>query len=342
MERLRAALFVDFDDVFATLVGRDRRFAVVALRPGQLLALLTGSASSPSGGRRDVLVRRVYLGARVGGGDATTDGSAPVVRERLRSAWTDAGFEVVDDATAGGGTGVRLAVDVMTLLGHATRFDEVLIAAADAVYLPVLQAVRSHDRRTTILVPGPVAPRYAAAADHRLDLAALLAPSLDDGDERPEVAGGSHLRVVPSAGVAPERQEGPWGRWPPDGAGMSPSIEQLCIATGMPALPSRLWPGVFSFLAAGAHRARELDDLARWVQDWLVDNGVPVDLNALHFVTRAAFPDGLRRSSSPAEPEAAQLVNEFRHHVAAVAAVQGVRLSERDAHAFQAWLAGTA
>ena len=88
-----------------------------------------------------------------------------------------AGFDVVDcPPLARGGKNaadIRIVIDAMTLLEHRSRFDEFVIASGDSDFTPLLQRLRTEDRRTTIVSPGFLATAYAASADRVVDYDAL-------------------------------------------------------------------------------------------------------------------------------------------------------------------------
>jgi hypothetical protein len=159
--RVRSALFVDFENIF---LGLQRLDGAEALRfatnpPGWLgwLEKLTYPALGLTGPfRRDVLIRYCYLN--------------PVSSGRYRAYFTRAGFHVVDcpPLTAAGknSADIHVVIDILDLLAHPTRFDEVVLLSADADYTPVMLRLRAHDRRTVIITSGPSAPAFRAACDH--------------------------------------------------------------------------------------------------------------------------------------------------------------------------------
>jgi len=106
--------------------------------------------------RRDLLIRYCYLN--------------PVSSARYRAYFTRAGFHVVDcpPLTSAGknSADIHIVIDVLDILGHATRFDEVILLSADADYTPVMLRLRAHDRRTVIITSGPSARAFRAACDH--------------------------------------------------------------------------------------------------------------------------------------------------------------------------------
>jgi hypothetical protein len=158
--RVRSALFVDFENIHLGLQRLDpaaaNRFAV---NPQGWLTWLESLAYPALGAtdfRRDLLIRYCYLN--------------PVSSARYRVYFTRAGFHVVDcpPLTAAGknSADIHIVIDVLDILGHPTRFDEVILLSADADYTPVMLRLRAHDRRTVIITSGPSARAFRAACDH--------------------------------------------------------------------------------------------------------------------------------------------------------------------------------
>jgi hypothetical protein len=160
-QSLRAALFVDFDNIYISFDNLDpeasRRFAT---QPARWLAWFeTGAHACLEGAGlavpRRILVRRCYLN--------------PFQFGRYRSDFTRAAFSVVDcpPLTTRGKTSadIYMVMDVLDALEHPTRFDEFIILSSDADFTPVLLRLRAHDRRSTILCTDLAAAAYKAACD---------------------------------------------------------------------------------------------------------------------------------------------------------------------------------
>lgn len=157
----RAALFVDFDNIYLGLRQLDPEAAEeFATNPSRWLAWLEryapelelGADDAP---RRRILLRNCYLNPRS--------------FSRFRSDFSRAAFRVVDcpPITRQGktSTDIHMVMDILDALGHATRFDEFILMSADADFTPVLQRARIHDRRTLVVSIGPASPAYRNAAD---------------------------------------------------------------------------------------------------------------------------------------------------------------------------------
>ncbi len=93
----------------------------------------------------------------------------PNVYSRYRVFFMRSGFRVVDcpPLTAQGKTSadIQIVLDVVDALGHETRYDEFVIASADADFTPLLYRLRAHDRRTTVVTAGPASAAYRSVCD---------------------------------------------------------------------------------------------------------------------------------------------------------------------------------
>ena len=163
---LRAALFVDFDNLFISFEDLDgdaaHRFAT---QPERWIAWLESGAHAAEVGEdgetlaatpRRILVRRCYLNPNAFG--------------RQRPFFIRAAFNVVDcpPLTRQGKTSadIYMVMDILDALdNHKTEFDEFIILSADADFTPVLLRLRARDRRTTIVSTHLAAAAYKAAAD---------------------------------------------------------------------------------------------------------------------------------------------------------------------------------
>ncbi|WP_052375787.1 NYN domain-containing protein [Chondromyces apiculatus] len=163
--RTRAALFVDFDNIYLGLTRIDPNAAeVFATEPARWIAWLERGLGGPDGedGQATlataVLVRKCYLN--------------PKTFHKYRPYFTRAAFEVVDcpPLTAQGKTSsdIRMVMDVLDALNHPTHFDQFVIMSGDADFTPVLLRLRAHDRRTVVVAVGHAAAAYTAACDRVL------------------------------------------------------------------------------------------------------------------------------------------------------------------------------
>ena len=172
--RLKSALFLDFDNVYSGLSGLDSQQAVeMAEEPWKWLQHLLKHAGGQ--GRRDVLVRRAYLNPA--GRVANPDGTWTYFSS-IRPSLTRSGFEVIDCpslTTAGkNAADIRMVMDVLSYLSRDTRYDEFVIASSDADFTPLLYHLRASDRRTIVVAAAQTSTAYREVADDVLDIGILL------------------------------------------------------------------------------------------------------------------------------------------------------------------------
>lgn len=182
-DHIRAAIFVDFDNVIISMEQVNRRAAdLFASRPHQWLSWfergLHDHAAEDEAKPRRLLVRRCYLN--------------PVAFGRYRSYFTRAAFSVIDcpPLTARGknSADIYMAIDIVDTLRHESRIDEFILLSADADFTPVLLRLREHDRRTTILTNEQTAAAYRAACDTVVEQEVFFTEALglvEDDDARP-------------------------------------------------------------------------------------------------------------------------------------------------------------
>lgn len=152
---IRAAMFVDFDNVFTGLQALDplaaKRFAEDPKHWAD--ALSAGGAGESA---RRFLIRNCYLN--------------PMVYSKYRTYWTRAGFRVIDcpSLTQRGksSTDINLVLDAMDALSGNGGIEEFFIASADADFTSLIQRFRAADRMTTVIAAGAVAFAYREMADH--------------------------------------------------------------------------------------------------------------------------------------------------------------------------------
>ena len=151
---IRAAMFVDFDNVYTGLQALDplaaKRFAEDPKHWSDALA--AGGSGENS---RRFLIRNCYLN--------------PVVYSKYRTYWTRAGFRVIDcpSLTQRGksSTDINLVLDAMDTLSASGEIDEFFIASADADFTSLIQRFRAADKMTTVIAAGAVAFAYREMAD---------------------------------------------------------------------------------------------------------------------------------------------------------------------------------
>lgn len=238
--RNRAALFVDFDNIYLGLTRIDPDAAeVFATEPARWMAWLErgmrrADAEAQGAAGTAVLVRKCYLN--------------PKTFHKYRPYFTRAAFEVVDcpPLTAQGKTSsdIRMVMDILDALSHPTRFDEFVIMSGDADFTPVLLRLRAHDRRTVVVAVGYAAAAYLAACDRLLTDDRFIEDALgitdSDGPVRAEhrpAEGPARAESRSMSGEGPARAE------PRPGASEGPARAESSPAPSTPRLlPSEAPP----------------------------------------------------------------------------------------------------
>ncbi len=245
MNRTKAALFVDFDNIYSGLKEVEERAAqAFATLPGQWLEWLERRSADgiPAGNgerpTRSVLIRNMYLNPKHYG--------------RFRADFTRAGFSVMDcpSLTLQGKSSadIRMVLDIVDALEHRTQFDEFIIFSGDADFTPLLQRLRAHDRRTAILAVGPAAQAYKSAADSLIDVDELMEQALRiqiGGDQSRFIERHGLARGGP-VGLPPGRAQAASGATEPDGdvfSRMAVRVRREAEATGR--VPAANLPRIF-------------------------------------------------------------------------------------------------
>lgn len=178
MGHVRAAFYLDFDNVFGGLFKLDPEVAVqFASDPGAWIRRLsmTLTAEAP----RRWLILRCYLNPAgwVNHRDSAEE-PARLYFSKFRPSFVRAGFEVIDCprySAMKNAADIRIVVDAVEALSADTRYDEFVIASGDSDMTPLLQRLRRADRRTMIVSPAEAAEAFTAIADQVLDSQQLLA-----------------------------------------------------------------------------------------------------------------------------------------------------------------------
>lgn len=109
--------------------------------------------------------------------------------------------------SAKNGADIRIAVKVMTALRAETRYDEFVLASGDADFRPLLQVLRAHDRRVTVISTGSSTAAYEALADQLLDEQDVIELT-QPGDLRPDPSQEARTLDAPlPSGEAGTREE---------------------------------------------------------------------------------------------------------------------------------------
>ena len=188
-QRIRSALYLDFDNIFSGLMGADPNLAMhFAQDPSAWLARLS-TAGLSDGQWRDFRVRRCYLNPAGFVIDTRMGGNSRITFARFRQAIVGAGFEVIDcpNLTKQGknAADIKMVLDVIDGLARSGSVDEVVMASGDADFTPLLQRIRAEDRRTLVISSNETAQAYRSVADvfiERRAFCELISPKVvDDG-----------------------------------------------------------------------------------------------------------------------------------------------------------------
>ncbi|WP_104174508.1 NYN domain-containing protein [Arthrobacter sp. Y81] len=184
---IRAAMFVDFDNVFTGLQALDPAAAKRFAEDPKHWADALSAAGSGESARR-FLIRNCYLN--------------PVVYSKYRTYWTRAGFRVIDcpSLTQRGksSTDINLVLDAMDTLSGSGGIDEFFIASADADFTSLIQRFRAADKMTTVIAAGAVAFAYREMADNVVESHDFVA-----------ILNGTTVEPIHAvASVQPQRAEG--------------------------------------------------------------------------------------------------------------------------------------
>ncbi len=252
-----SALFIDFDNIYLSLKGRDEEAAArFARNPtfwlSQIVsgALVRTDAPTPAV-RRKIIVGRCYgnpvprRSGREGSGD-------PCSFAFVRHNFMRAGLEVVDcphlTSQFKNSSDIRIACDVRDYLDHPTHFDEFIILSGDADFTPVLLSLRSHNRQTIIYANDYTSPYYKAFSDGRIReedlIRCLMQPEALLGDD--------HGQMSPATLEAPPQQRAPALEQP----ARVPTLEapQRSAAPSLP--PRQLQPAVAAAVADASQKRR--------------------------------------------------------------------------------------
>src|SRR4051794_31895798 len=168
MDRVRAALYLDFDNVFTGLVKQDPDVAMqFAEDPGAWAARLA-TTLTVEGPRRWLLLRCYMNPAGWVPHPDPGPGAPRLYFSKFRTPFTNAGFEVIDCPRlthTKNAADIRMVVDALDALFDATVYDEFVIASGDSDMTPLLVRLRRADRRTTIVSPLDAAEAFTAIAD---------------------------------------------------------------------------------------------------------------------------------------------------------------------------------
>lgn len=157
--------------MFGGLLNLDRKVGIAfAESPDVWLRSLT--TYGLESGYRDVLVRRIYLNPAGWAPDPEGNNErGRLFLQKFQPYLTQAGFEVADcpalTSKYKNAADIRIVIDVLDALKSGSHYDEIIIGSSDADFTPLLQRIRSIDRRTVIMSASTTSPAYRNIA-HRV------------------------------------------------------------------------------------------------------------------------------------------------------------------------------
>jgi len=173
VDEVRAALYVDFDNVYSGLVEHDLVAArTFAEEPAVWVKRLEADLGSPHWTHK-----RCYLNV---GGSARNPrtGEPRIPFLPYRRPFADAGFEVIDcpplTPQRKNAADIRLTVDVMDTLHGPVHVDDFVIASSDSDFTPLLLRLRAADRTTTLVSTFDPVPALTSVATLHVDRRAFM------------------------------------------------------------------------------------------------------------------------------------------------------------------------
>ena len=179
MNRIKSALFLDFDSLFGGLHLRDPQSAYAFAENSKEWLDALSTYRLPEGvQRRDLLIRRAYLNPYGVVKDKERGNSkGRILFLHFGPILIRSGFEVVNcfplTKQQKNAADIRIVIDVLQSLNQTTLYDEFIIASSDSDFLPLLQCLRTHARRTMIISSGQTVRAYRNASSDFIDTADL-------------------------------------------------------------------------------------------------------------------------------------------------------------------------
>ena len=182
-----AAILIDFDNICLGLANSFGALAArnFALSPQTWLSWFASGGHAADGQSRRFIVRRAYMNADsfrrskqlqslFASGEArnwsSDDHDDPfALYQRVHRAFAAAGFEIADLQPVNGlraNAAVRIAVDALELLDHATRIEEFVVLTGDSDLSAVLPRLRAQGRLTALLCDTGAAGSIEGLVDH--------------------------------------------------------------------------------------------------------------------------------------------------------------------------------
>ncbi|AKL74099.1 NYN domain [Actinobacteria bacterium IMCC26256] len=359
--RVRSAIFLDFDNVFGGLWSVD---SAAALRfAGSPQEWLERLAVFHNGKNRDFLIRKIYLNPNGSIARASDEGGR-ILFQRFRTAFTNAGFEVVDcpalTSAQKNAADIRIVLDVIDVMA-STNLDEIIIASSDADFTPLMYRLRASDQCTLILSTSRASAAYRNTADSVIDNGMMLqlitgSPTAKGGDK-------GHLESAPDASTRVSAEVGPGdsaSREEPvtqdlpvssSAAGLArvsewrsrfpAEITALCEIADLPEIATECWPPLLAEIASVSADLGTYSpgDASRLVRDRLGERGVIIGRRVIGLVYCS-----LAKAGVDTEAKEGHNVDGYIHALVALhsqrAAAVGWILNDEEIQILSTWLAG--
>jgi hypothetical protein len=299
-EPIKSVLLVDFDSLHRSLTtgGGEAAARLVMKIPGWLAGLQSGRLLGP--GERTFVVKRCYA-------DPKTIGEG-------RTAFTTAGFRIVDCAATSAGRGVDLmmAMDAMEHLNDVETVDEFVLLSGEATLAPLLTRLKNAGRRTAIFADTHTGQAYRILAGAVLDIAAFAEFLL------------THDAPESSSALAVDRSE------------IEAFARKIHAATNIPLFSPRTFAELFrslteEIIANGYH----FQTTAKNVADKLSESGRSVTRRQVVFIVKGLALKGHVFSTTDSPKKLAEV---FREQAMYLIENAGLKLDEAQERILSAWL----
>ena len=323
----RAAIFVDFDNVYSGLRKLDEDAAEqFASDPGRWTEHLVHNPGRTA--ERRFLVRNCYLN--------------PSIYSKYRAQWTRAGYRVIDcpSLTQQGksSTDINLVLDAVDLLSGLSPIEEFMLASADADFTSLIQRFRAADKLTTVIVAGAVASAYRLVADDVVESDELLAflggNEARRSDSRDVV---DHAELKATATIVAGPSSPPLRT--PKATERTLLEMQVSRATGIPAISREQFRQLFMSLEdqLKADTHSKMSELVKQVRDDTIDSGKPLPRSAVAFVVQGLVYSNFKFNSAST---AAMLAAASAKNSEALSRGARMEFTELERQEFITWVSG--
>lgn len=350
-ERIRSALFVDFDNIFIRFKNEynDDVANSFASNPENWVAWIEQEAAGISeDGKpccRKLLVRRCYMN--------------PEKFSDFRRKFTKLAFDVIDcpPLTEQGktSTDMHLVIDSLDALAHPVPLDEFIILSGDADFTPLLRRLRRHDRLTTIFSAGPASAAYIASCDSMISVDKFISQALGitkvkqiNGSAMKEDKTGSVITpdvksdIINGEKVARIRKCPKLNKQENCKLTHSPIedlISKIFEATEIPALSREQYTAIFESLAFEINfNGFDINTTNRNVQVLCSKNGISVMENDVDTVIESC--NRAEHWFTKGKESADSISKGYRKYITELCQMKGLRLNGEELEFLKFWITG--